>query len=207
MQDSHPNTTSTTLLTDFLWDPALAAHPLLTCKARSTSPTDGVNFCLLILTEDGESSPELCNGTQRIFAPRITVLHLERNVLTLAALFVILKFPEFTNILITATATQELLKYHPFSAGWTMFMPSWQFGNEARTRFVRCRAGRGVGGIRIVQFSLYYPMSIVGNCYYTNPMVHLVMVRKYVIRAGALGDGGGLSPGAQYLKHTSRCLV
>lgn len=106
----------------------------------------------MILTKGGELSPAMCNGTQRIFVPCTTVLHLEQNTQTLAALFVLLKFPESTNILIAVTATQELLKYYPFSAGRTMFMPCWQFGNEARTRFERCRAGRGLGVLELYKF-------------------------------------------------------
>lgn len=143
----------------------------------------------MILTSDGESSPELYNGTQRIFALCTTVIHLKRNALIMTALPETSLLFELITILDTVTVSQETSTYHFFSAGWTRLMPCWQFGNKARTGLGRCRAGRGEGNVRVIQSSSCYPMSIVSKCLYTTPRVYLKSVCKNVAYDGTLWDG------------------
>lgn len=86
-----------------------------------------------------------------------------------------------------------------------MFMPSWQFGIEARTRFGRCRAGRGEGVFRFPNVLLFYPKSKPFDCYHNNLMVFLLPVTFFGVCARQFGGwGGDLSPGAQYYMHTSK---
>lgn len=143
----------------------------------------------MILTSEGESSPELYNGTQRIFALCTTVIHLKWNALIMTALLETFQLPELIAILDTVTVSQETLTYHFFSTGWTRLMPCWQFGNKARTRFGRCRAGRGEGNVRVMQFSLCYLTSKASTCLCMIPRVHQKFAYNIVTCVETLQSG------------------